>query len=136
MTNEQSAEDAYEKVLAKAGCSFHRDTVDLRIVSDVRNGIVRNGQVVTSSTVTGSVTPKKGEISKGGLIDTPSDVGGYPTLNPGTALPDTDRDGMPDQWEDEKGLNKSASSDGKLYTLDKNYTNLEIYLNSLVADLY
>ncbi len=134
--NEQTAEDAYEAVLAKAGCSLHRDAVDLRIVEDVRNGIVRNGQVVTSSTVTGSVTPKKGEISKGGLIDTPSDVGGYPTLNPGTALPDTDRDGMPDQWEDEKGLNKSASSDGKLYTLDKNYTNLEIYLNSLVADLY
>ena len=134
--NEQTAEDAYATVLAKAGCSLHRDAVDLRIVEDVRNGIVRNGQVVTSSTVTGSVTPKKGEISKGGLIDTPSDVGGYPTLNPGTALPDTDRDGMPNDWEDANGLDKNNSEDGILMTLDKTYTNLEVYLNSLVSGLY
>jgi hypothetical protein len=102
----------------------------------VRNGIVRNGQVVTSSTVTGSVTPKKGEISKGGLIDTPSDVGGYPELSPGSQIADSDRDGMPDAWEDEKGLDKNDFKDGKLFTLDKSHTNLEVYLHSLVADLY
>ena len=111
LSQEQSAEAAYETVLAKAGCSLHRDALDTRIVNDVRNG-------------------------SGKLVNSPDEAGGYPALDPGTALTDTDRDGMPDQWEDEKGLNKSASSDGKLYTLDKNYTNLEIYLNSLVADLY
>ena len=111
LSQEQSAEAAYETVLAKAGCSISRDALDTRIVNDVRNG-------------------------SGKLINSPDEAGGYPALDPGTALADTDRDGMPDAWEDEKGLNKSASSDGKLYTLDKNYTNLEIYLNSLVADLY
>ena len=111
LSQEQSAEAAYETVLAKAGCSLHRDALDTRIVNDVRNG-------------------------SGKLVNSPDEAGGYPALDPGTALTDTDRDGMPDAWEDANGLNKSASSDGKLYTLDKNYTNLEIYLNSLVADLY
>lgn len=111
LSHEQSAEAAYETVLTKGGCSLHRDALDARIVNDVRNG-------------------------SGKLVNSPDEAGGYPALDPGTALTDTDRDGMPDQWEDEKGLNKSASSDGKLYTLDKNYTNLEVYLNSLVGDLY
>ena len=113
LTNEQSAEEAYETVLDKAGCSLHRDAVDERIVNEVRNG-------------------------SGKLVNTPSDAGGYPTIaevHRGDSF-DTDRDGMPDAWEDEHGLDKSASADGKLYTLDDNYTNLEVYLNSLVQDLY
>ncbi|MBQ3998990.1 MAG: pectate lyase [Paludibacteraceae bacterium] len=121
LTNEQTAEEAYETVLAKAGCSLHRDVVDTRIAGEVRNG---------TYTYSGSNGSTKG------LIDSPSDVGGYPTLQGGTAPKDTDRDGMPDEWEDANGLDKSASSDGKLYTLDKNYTNLEVYLNSLVQDLF
>src|SRR5690606_1897611 len=35
---EQSAEDAYEKVLIHAGASLNRDVVDERIVQDVRSG--------------------------------------------------------------------------------------------------
>lgn len=111
LSKEQSAEEAYETVLTKAGCSISRDALDTRIVNDVRSGT-------------------------GKLINSPDEAGGYPALNPGTALADTDRDGMPDAWEDGNGLNKSVSSDAKLYTLDKNYTNLEVYLNSLVGDLY
>ena len=121
ITNEQTAEEAFETVLTKAGCSLHRDVIDTRIVTEVRNG---------SYTYTGSNGSTKG------LIDSPSDVGGYPTLNPGTLLTDTDMDGMPDEWEDANGLDKNAGSDGKAYTLDKTYTNLEVYLNSLVAHLY
>lgn len=121
LTVEQSAEEAYETVLTKAGCSLHRDAVDTRIVNEVRNG---------SYTYTGSNGSTKG------LIDAPSDVGGYPTLAAGTAPTDTDRDGIPDEWEVEHGLDKDAPADGKLYTLDKNYTNLEVYMNSLVQDLY
>lgn len=111
LSNEQSAEEAYETVLAKAGCSISRDAIDARIVNDVRNG-------------------------SGKLINSPDEVGGYPTLAPGTAPTDTDRDGMPDAWEDEKGLDKNDFKDGKLFTLDKSHTNLEVYLHSLVADLY
>lgn len=136
LVNEQTAADAFETVLTKAGCSLHRDVIDLRIVEDVRNGIIRNGVAVTSSTVTGSVTPKQGEISKGGLIDTPNDIGGYPTYNSEEAPIDSDGDGMPDAWEDDHGLNRLKYADGKQYTLDEKYTNLEVYLNSLVQDLF
>ncbi len=123
LTNEQSAQEAYETVLAKAGCSLNRDAIDARIVSEVRQG---------KYTYNGSNGSTKG------LIDSPSDVGGYPTIAEVHRADDydTDRDGMPDAWEDEHGLDKKASADGKLNTLDEKYTNLEVYLNSLVQDLY
>lgn len=111
LDKEQTADQAYETVLTKAGCSLHRDLLDIRIVSDVRN-------------------------TTGSLINSPDEAGGYPVLAQGTTPLDTDRDGMPDDWEDTNGLDKNASSDGKLYNLDENYTNLEVYLNSLVQDLF
>jgi hypothetical protein len=111
LTNEQTANEAYETVLTKAGCSLHRDAADTRIVNDVRN-------------------------KTGKLINTPSEAGGYPVLDTGTEVVDTDRDGMPDVWEDEHGLDKRNASDGKAYSLNKTYTNLEVYLQSLVAHLY
>lgn len=111
LTKEQNAEDAFETVLTKAGCSLKRDAIDTRIVSDVRNG-------------------------KGKLINSPDEAGGYPVLNSDPAPLDTDQDGMPDSWEDEHGLDKTAREDGKQYTLNENYTNLEVYLNELVQDLY
>lgn len=123
LANEQSAEKAYETVLAKAGCSFHRDPVDARIVTEVREG---------KYTYNGSNGSTKG------LIDSPDDVTGYPKLQEITRPDnyDTDRDGMPDEWEDANGLDKNSSLDGKSNTLDKEYTNFEVYLNSLVQDLY
>lgn len=121
LSKEQSAEEAYETVLSKAGCSLHRDIVDTRIVEEVREG---------KYTYTGS------NGSKNGLIDTQSDVGGWPDLKSLEPLADTDEDGMPDEWESAHGLDPIKYSDSKEKSLDKNYTNLEVYLNSLVADLY
>ena len=121
MAKEQSAEAAYETVLSKAGCSLHRDAIDARIVNEVRKG---------TYTYNGS------NGSTNGLIDSPDDVGGYPKLNSTAAPKDTDRDGMPDDWEDANGLDKNNSADSKLYSLNKEYTNLEVYLNSLVQDLF
>lgn len=121
MTTEQNASDAYETVLAKAGCSLHRDVLDTRIADEVRNG---------------KYTYKGSNGSTNGLIDSPDDVGGYPSLKSDTPPTDTDRDGMPDEWEDSHGLDKKSASDSKNYTLDKNYTNLEVYLNSLVQHLF
>jgi hypothetical protein len=51
---------------------------------------------------------------------------------------DTDQDGMPDEWELANGLNPNSAADGKTYTLDSEkrwYTNLEVYMNSLVEDI-
>lgn len=107
----QSAQDAYELVLSKAGASFARDGVDERIIRDVRKGT-------------------------GKLIDSQAEVGGWPKLKPGKPWIDSDGDGMPDSWERTMKLNHNDASDGIAHTLDKHYTNLEIYLNSLVEHLY
>ena len=45
---------------------------------------------------------------------------------------------MPDLWETANGLNPNDASDAKTYTLDSSkqwYTNLEVYLSSLVEDI-
>lgn len=110
LNNEQTAEQAYETVLAKAGCSLHRDVVDDRIVSEVRNGT-------------------------GKLIDGQSEVGGWPDYSGEKEL-DSDYDGIPDAWEKAHGLDPYTYSDSGKQTLVAGYTNLEAYLNSLVQDLF
>ena len=122
-----TAENAFDKVLTYAGASLNMDDVDARYFEEARNG---------TATYSGSVTKKKGRIDK------VSDVNGYTEENfPTGSRPadwDTDSDGMPDAWETANGLNPNSASDGKTYTLDaekKWYTNLEVYLNSLVEDI-
>ncbi len=116
-----SATVAFEKVVAYAGASYKRDAVDERYAQEAIDGTV---------TYTGSVTGKKG------IIDTQNDVGGWPELAKGTKPTDSDKDGMPDDWESANGLNPKVN-DSKLYTIDTKayYTNLEVYMNSLVQDI-
>ena len=121
-----SADVAFQKVLAYAGASLHRDEVDARYMEETANG---------TATYTGSVTKKPG------LIDVVADVNGYTEKTfPTGAHPagyDTDGDGIPNEWEIRYGLNPNSAADGKTYTLDtkKYYTNLEVYCNSLVEDI-
>ena len=42
---------------------------------------------------------------------------------------------MPDNWEDIHGLDPADPLDGPAYTLSQQYTNVEMYLNSLVASI-
>ena len=121
LTAEESAEQALETVLAKAGCSFHRDAIDVRIAEEVRNG---------------SATCKGSNGSTGGLIDTQKDAGGWPMLRTEEPQKDTDRDGIPDAWEEAHGLNPKSNADGKTETLVSGYSNLEVYLNDIVKHLY
>jgi len=115
----QSAEEAYELVLSHAGCSKSRDTVDARIIEEIRTG-----------------TAKFGETFKGGgkgIIDSQASVGGWPELRSTEPPGDTDHDGMPDAWEMEAGLDPSDPADGALDRNDDGYTNLEDYLNELAG---
>lgn len=121
LKNEQTAEDAYETVLAKAGCSFSRDVVDTRIVNEVRNG---------------NYTFKGSNGSTNGLIDTQSDVGGWPELKTAEKPMDTDYDGIPDEWETQFGLNPNDPNDAREITLVSGHTNLDVYLCYLVRNLY
>lgn len=109
---------AYEKVLRYAGCSLHRDSYDTRVVNEVRTGTALGGETY-------------GGGNKG-IIDSQEAVGGWPQLKRGVSARDSDGDGMPDTWETEQGLDPHNSLDGSLFTLHEQYSNVEVYLNSLV----
>lgn len=116
---EQTAQEAYQLVLGYAGASLKRDAIDARIVRETREG---------TYTYTGS------NGSKNGIIDSQADVKGWPTYNTATLPADSDADGMPDDWEVSNKLDpKVASQNG--YDLDSIYTNIEVYLNGLVANI-
>ena len=128
-----TAQKAYEKVLANAGASLHRDTVDARYMNEAKNGTTT---YIGSATKTGdgkTITHRKG------IIDFVKDQGTYEleaTSRPSNF--DTDGDGIPDEWETANNLNPNNAADGTAYTLDSEkqwYTNLEVYMNSLVEDI-
>ncbi len=114
----QTAEEAYRLVLQKAGATLpRRDTLDQRIIGNVKSR-------------TGTLIDVQGNFSHGTAYE--QTVGAWPTLKTEPAPKDTDQDGMPDDWEKKHGLNPDNSSDAGLYTLDKQFTNIEKYLNELV----
>ena len=126
-----SAEVAFEKMLKYGGACLYRDGHDVRYMEEARTG---------TTTYTGSLNGWKGIIDK--CTDVIPDYEGsnpYPWLSPeaGKAPVDSDKDGIPDEWETANGLNPNDASDGNLYTLDPKgyYTNLEVYANSLVEDI-
>jgi hypothetical protein len=67
----------------------------------------------------------------GKIIDSPAEVGGYPPLAGGTPPVDSDHDGMPDDWEKQKGLDPNAPGDAAQDRDGDGYTNIEEYLHSL-----
>ena len=127
LTTTHSAADAYARVLDFAGASLHRDSFDELMVSDARN---------SKATYTGS------GLSKGFVnsqddnkpADADASWSAWPTLASKDAPKDTDGDGMPNEWELAKGLDPTDPNDGKTVGAH-GYTNLENYLNSLVADI-
>lgn len=116
---DESAADAYERVLKFAGCSLPaRDSLDQRIEKDVRNR-------------TGTVIDVQGGFPHGTAYE--QTINAWPVLHTTTAPADTDHDGMPDAWETLHGLNLNDPADQSAIAPD-GYTNLEIYLNSLAND--
>lgn len=107
-----SAKEAFQAVLENAGANFSRDAVDERIVKEVALGV--------------------NEFGNKGIINSQRDVGGWPILDRGTTKLDSDQDGIPDNFENENGLNPEDSNDSNRFDLDKNYSNVEVYLNSLI----
>ena len=105
------AERALADVLERAGATLpRRDAVDERILASVHD-------------------------RRGKIINDPSDVGGWPRLASGTPPLDTDRDGMPDAWENRLGLDPQDPADRNGDVTGNGYTNLEDYLNELAGDI-
>lgn len=124
-----TAQDAFDKVLAYAGASLHRDWVDEQMVNDTRKGIATS----TGSGNTGGIINSQNDNKPAGAA---ADWSPWPNLVTDTSISvtDTDGDGIPDYWEDANGLDKNNAADGNL-TDAEGYTNLERYMNSLVADI-
>lgn len=110
-----TAQEAYELVLAHAGASLKRDSTDTRIVNETRLGL-------TPIKTTGGKT-------KPGLINSPSDVGGWDiyTYDATEVVMDTNVDGIPDGWLEQNYPDKKATD-----LNEEGYTYLEVYLNGLV----
>ncbi|MFA9390212.1 MAG: pectinesterase family protein [Prolixibacteraceae bacterium] len=115
----QSAEEAYQTVIESAGAIFpKRDSVDLRIIDQV-TGVNPPSLIST--------------YGKAGIIDSPTEVGGWPTYVSTEPPTDTDSDGMPDEWEVANGLDPNDAED-RNKIVKSGYTCLEVYLNSLMGE--
>jgi hypothetical protein len=103
----ESADGAFSHVLQSAGATLPcRDSVDQRIIGETRAG---TGRIVNSQ----------------------REVGGWPALASGEAPPDSDGDGMPDDWEQGRGLNPYDGADAARDPDGDGYTNLEAWLNTI-----
>ena len=115
-----TAEQAYALVLNDAGATRpKRDTLDERIVAEVRSGKSRYGGRFG------------GDHS--GIIDSQETVGGWPIIRSSAPPADSDHDGMSDLWERQQKLDPLDPTDGPQDTDGDGYTNLEEYLNGVLG---
>jgi pectate lyase len=114
-----SALEAYQRVLLHAGAVLPaRDPIDRRILDETRTGTAAYGATYGAGR---------------GIIDTPDDVGGFPPLRSLPAPPDSDGDGIPDDWETVWGLDPHSAADAHRIEHPSGYSHLERYLNALAA---
>lgn len=113
VSGKMSARDALEHIVENVGASLVRDAVDEILVSQLLS-YGTAGQILNTEDDNGI----------------PGNVG---TVANGTPPTDTDRDGMPDAWEIERGLNPNVADDTGDDDLD-GYTNIEEYLSCIVGE--
>jgi hypothetical protein len=104
------AEQAFLKVLCGAGASIRRDAVDRKMI----------GHLLSLGS--------EGKIIK---VEPPFDVS---AKSDAVAAKDTDQDGMPDAWEQSHNLDPSNPADGSQIAAGGEFSNVEIYLNSLARE--
>lgn len=104
----EAPDAAAEVVLSGAGAGRVRDAVDARVIAGVRD---RSGRI----------------------IDSQSEVGGWPELAAGAPWVDGDGDGLPDDWERAHGLDPESAADGPADRNGDGFTNLEDWLNELAG---
>jgi autotransporter-associated beta strand protein len=102
-----SAQNAYRIDVSSAG-PFPSDPLDSLVISQVTS-LGTAGAIITNPSQTGLAN------------------NGYGTIEGGTALPDSDQDGMPDIWENATGSNPLVA-DNNVVAAD-GYTLLEHYIN-------
>lgn len=107
--NTRTAEEAFDYVLENAGATLpRRDSIDARVVDSIRNGTGRQ-------------------------INSIDEVGGWADFRNAEAPQDSNRDGIPDYWAEMHGVDPMDNTWAYELT-EEGYTNLEVYLNSIVSD--
>ncbi|MCW3806362.1 autotransporter-associated beta strand repeat-containing protein [Plebeiibacterium marinum] len=106
------ADEVFESVLPGVGASLPcRDYVDYYVVNEVKS-LGNNGKIITSEEELPFGAPESW------------------LLWSGTARVDSDNDGIPDEWENNNGLNASSSADA-MAIASNGYANIENYINSI-----
>ncbi len=88
----------------------HRDSLDQQLVETVRD-------------------------CKGKVIDSPSEVGGWPDLQPEERIVDSDGDGFPDTWEQSTtGLDAGQPDDPWQIVAGTDQSYIQLWLAELAGD--
>ena len=145
------SERVFDWVLANVGATLPcRDIVDQRVVEEVRTGIPyyvkdyekrvkdnpwgdMRGLAPASQNEQGLFRYRRlpNDSYKKGIITDPRQMGGYPEYTSWQPYVDSDRDGMPDEWERQFGLNPNDPSDANGDLNGDGYTNIEKYINAI-----
>lgn len=130
-----SAQQAHTDLLARAGAyavagggmSPRRDLIDQRSIDSSACGL--SGSCLAGYYPSGAYDTQTTDSYAGPATD----AHGWPTYNNGTPYPDTDGDGIADDWETAHGLNPTDAADGPALA-SNGYSNLENFINELAGD--
>lgn len=106
-----SAADALQFVIDNAGASHQRDEADDYVFTELKS-YGKKGKTISDEASLGIINV----------------VGNF---TGGTAPTDTDRDGMPDAWETQQGLNPNSAADAMQDKDGDGWVNLEEYINGI-----
>lgn len=102
----ESASEAFASIMQQCGAVLpERDAVDRRVLEQIKQ---KTDQMINSQ----------------------SDVGGWPDLAAGEPRPDADGDGRPDAWETRYGFDPHSADPSASDTDRDGYTDIEEYLNT------
>ncbi len=131
----ESADEAFEHVTSYAGAAVNaasRTKIDAQVLEEARTGTGSLTGGRDFSTVTDSAV--KEAIEKYGIQY--CDYNAYYPAAVSKTITDSDNDGMPDEWEEERGLDPNNKDDAVGDYLGSGYTNIEYYANDLTIDSF
>jgi len=105
-----SAEAAYHKVAAGAGCSLQRDSVDTVLIGDLTS-LGKNGKTISD----------------------PAQMGGFGEIKGGPAKIKAGGDGIPDEWKKAHGIDPMDANGANGDYNHDGYTNVEKFVNELAG---
>jgi len=127
----QSAQDAYESVLAGAGAMLPvRDSVDERAIRETSTGHVWSEGKVFTPRYRDDLPKNDIGIAGNGIITDVTQVGGYPDYK-GEPVKDLGADGIPLSWKEKYHLNANDPNLAQADLQDDGYTVMDKYLDGL-----